>query len=677
MKKKSIIIIPIIIAVLVFIGLFMYIHRIDSKTNLDVKDRNWIRNNSREKYDLEIVNNIPLFSQDGSGVVFDFISDFEIDTNLEFNKIAYSRDKNPTTKSLRVRILNNDTNLSDKDLLIAEDGYILVSTNKERFDSIDAIGETTVGVFTNDAAEVGYYLKDSSSITYKSFDSVEEMKEALDKEEIKYMLLPQYMYLKEILENSEYSVNYYFTEMSKKIVLTLTDNNTGLNKIVKKYFEKWKSSNYVSSFNEQYLKYYVSAKKMTDKAKADMLSKSYVYGYVENMPYEKNINGKVVGIASEYINRLQRLTDIDIEYKKYSSISELQKAITEGKVDFYFNYFNLVPSSYNETISPFIEKFVVLRNKKNTDNVTTFEELKGKNVNMLSNNVILTYMQSNSKANITIVDTIKDLHKDNNLVVVDYEIYNYYKNDKFKNYEVLYMNTISNDYSFGVSKSNSDIYNLFNYIITTNSYYNYRINGLHSFDVSIIDVSTFQQLYLIILGIILLPILVIIALVLFLKNRKKKIVVRKEDRRKYTDILTSLKNRNYLNLNMQTWQDSKVYPQTIIMIDLNNMKYVNDNYGHEAGDSLIIAAASTLVNTQLENSEIIRTDGNEFLIYLVGYTEKQIDTYCKKLTKEFKELPYGFGAALGYSMILDDIKTIDDAINEATIEMKTNKEEIK
>ena len=125
---------------------------------------------------------------------------------------------------------------------------------------------------------------------------------------------------------------------------------------------------------------------------------------------------------------------------------------------------------------------------------------------------------------------------------------------------------------------------------------------------------------------------------------------------------------------MKEWEESKVYPQTIVMIDLNNIKYVNDNYGHEAGDGLIIAAASTLVNTQLENSEIIRTDGNEFLIYLVGYTEKQIETYCKKLKKELKELPYGFGAALGYSMIYDDITTIDDAINDATLEMKNDKE---
>ena len=48
------------------------------------------------------------------------------------------------------------------------------------------------------------------------------------------------------------------------------------------------------------------------------------------------------------------------------------------------------------------------------------------------------------------------------------------------------------------------------------------------------------------------------------------------------------------------------------------------------------------------------------------------------VTREFaeslKDLPYGFGAAIGYSMITDNIKTIDDAINEATIDMESDKE---
>ena len=104
---------------------------------------------------------------------------------------------------------------------------------------------------------------------------------------------------------------------------------------------------------------------------------------------------------------------------------------------------------------------------------------------------------------------------------------------------------------------------------------------------------------------------------------------------------------------------------------------INDNYGHTEGDEVIKQAANILIVNQMENSEIIRTNGNEFLIYLVGYEEKQVITYMRKLGKELKELKHGFGAAIGYSMINDAIKTIDDAINEATLDMRNNKEETK
>ncbi|MDO5394324.1 MAG: GGDEF domain-containing protein, partial [Mycoplasmatota bacterium] len=172
--------------------------------------------------------------------------------------------------------------------------------------------------------------------------------------------------------------------------------------------------------------------------------------------------------------------------------------------------------------------------------------------------------------------------------------------------------------------------------------------------------------------------LIIFGIVIFIIRKKNEVKkIKATDRHKYTDMLTSLKNRNYLNAKMAEWEDCKIFPQSIVMVDLNNVKYVNDNYGHEEGDQLIIKAAGILVNTQLENSEVIRTDGNEFLIYLVGYSDRQISTYTKKLEKEMKSLPHEFGAAIGYSMITDEIKTLDDAINEATLEMITNKEEYK
>ena len=157
-----------------------------------------------------------------------------------------------------------------------------------------------------------------------------------------------------------------------------------------------------------------------------------------------------------------------------------------------------------------------------------------------------------------------------------------------------------------------------------------------------------------------------------------KIKIKKKNKReetiRYIDPLTSLKNRNYLNKNFKRWGNNAIYPQSIIVVNLNNLRHVNDVYGHEEGDKLIKLAANILIRNQLEQSDIIRTDGNEYLIYMVGYEKNKVVSYMRKLYKELKELPYGYGATLGYSMIEDDIKTIDDAINEAVLEIRANKE---
>ena len=298
---------------------------------------------------------------------------------------------------------------------------------------------------------------------------------------------------------------------------------------------------------------------------------------------------------------------------------------------------------------------------------------------MLGNDSLYNYFKNNSRANIETFDNLDDLIKNagSRAIVVDSEIYSYYQNNKFKKLKLIYKDNMTNDYKFMVKNDNKAFYNLFNYIINTNSYYNYRNSGIENLNASILEDSTFEQFYTIVLIIIFTPLIILGITYLILKHKKAKKKVKITDRQKYTDMLTSLKNRNYLNAKMQEWEDCEVFPQSIVIVDLNNVKYVNDNYGHEEGDQLIIKAAGVLVNTQLENSEIIRTDGNEFLIYLVGYSDRQMSTYTKKLSKEMKNLPHEFGAAIGYSMITDEIKTIDDAINEATLEMITNKEEYK
>ena len=170
---------------------------------------------------------------------------------------------------------------------------------------------------------------------------------------------------------------------------------------------------------------------------------------------------------------------------------------------------------------------------------------------------------------------------------------------------------------------------------------------------------------------------IIVILIAYKSSKRIKIAkrIKKEDKMRFIDQLTSLKNRNYLSENIESWNNNTIYPQILLVIDINNIQYINDTYGYEQGDKQIKAAANGLIKLQLDNSDIIRTDGTEFLVYLVGYSEKQVANYMRKLNKEFKKLPYDYGVVMAYSSITDDIKTIEDAINEATLAIKEKKNE--
>ena len=124
---------------------------------------------------------------------------------------------------------------------------------------------------------------------------------------------------------------------------------------------------------------------------------------------------------------------------------------------------------------------------------------------------------------------------------------------------------------------------------------------------------------------------------------------------------------------MKSWSNNNIYPQAIVVVDLNKLQEINDKYGVVEGDKQIQGAANALIKTQLDNSELMRSDGNEFVIYTIGYSKKQIINYIHKLNKELKKLPYNYGAEFGYSIIENNLKTIEDALSEAIEDMKEKK----
>ena len=319
------------------------------------------------------------------------------------------------------------------------------------------------------------------------------------------------------------------------------------------------------------------------------------------------------------------------------------------------------------------ERVVVLGHVNNSNvSISSLRSLKDKNP-LVVDSKLSSYIKN--KYNVKIkkyknVSSLLNAAKEDSIIVMDYNTYNYYRNTNLNSYQILFDDQINLNYNFLILNSNvNKAFNgLFKYYISdldTNLYQARAYKKLQN-DKKIVDM---KYIYIAIFVVLLF----ILILIMFKKSKTSK-VVKNAEKIKYVDYLTSLKNRNYLNQNYPKWQQNKIYPQAIIIIELNKIGHINDVYGHEEGDMVIKKAANILITNQLEQSDIVRTNGDEFLIYLVGYEENKVIAYLRKLYKEFKSLPYGFGVLLGYSMILDDVKTIDDAMNEAVLEIKTSKE---
>lgn len=672
MKKKHIIIVVVILILASIMGgTYYFLIKQDSNT-LTVLEKEWIKNNKNNMIDISILDNVPIFNYDGQGLINDFLDDLEKDTGLEFNRISYKKEEN-TEYSFTM----SDT-VDKNNILIYSDNYALITKENIKYNNVEDIDEMNVGVLNSDLDKVNTYLN-SSKISYSTYDTVDEMIEALTGSDSKIggIVIPKTMYLETILSHNLY-ISYNITEMTNNLVLKL-GNTKKLNNILTKYYDKWKDNNYDTSFGTYFTQDYYTFTNIDDDTKVNFKSKRYQYGFVTNAPYDKLIDNKLVGYNSEIIKKFSNLTGIEVGYKVYNSYSSLLKDFNSNKLDLFFNQSDNKKYDMDviNSVSIYDENVVVLSNIDNDITINSVASLKNYEVYTVSDTKINKILKDNgikTKDYNNIETLFSKMNKDS-ILVIDYDSYNTYSKE-LKNYRINYVFKLDNQYNYVLRdiKDNKLFNNFFNFYLSfsdTKSILN-KVN-YKTFE----EAEKLVFLRPLVFTLFAVVVLVVITLIIKkIKNKKEEDnVIDKDNKIKYIDLLTSLKNRNYLNQMVEKWDESEIYPQAIVIIDLNNVAYINDNYGHSEGDNVIKEAANILIKNQLENTEIMRTNGNEFLIYLVEYDEKQIVSYIRKLSKEFKELEHGFGAAIGYSMINDGLKTIDDAINEATLDMKANKEE--
>ncbi|AMM44948.1 diguanylate cyclase [Bacillus phage SP-15] len=102
-----------------------------------------------------------------------------------------------------------------------------------------------------------------------------------------------------------------------------------------------------------------------------------------------------------------------------------------------------------------------------------------------------------------------------------------------------------------------------------------------------------------------LLILIVVTLYLLSKNRKLNQMVS-------LDHLTNTYNRRYLN-KYRKYKDQLL---SVLVIDIDHFKSVNDTYGHPAGDQILSELAGLLKRIVREEDSVVRIGGEEFLVIL-------------------------------------------------------------
>lgn len=122
----------------------------------------------------------------------------------------------------------------------------------------------------------------------------------------------------------------------------------------------------------------------------------------------------------------------------------------------------------------------------------------------------------------------------------------------------------------------------------------------------------------------------------------------------YTDAMTGLLNKNcYIDI-----VENNVYTaNAAIFGDINGLKYINDNYGHEQGDKLISKFANILSNYFRKNS-CYRISGDEFIVLCNNITKEEFIERFNKLYEEIQNMEIPI-ASIGYCYEKNgNIKTI-------------------
>lgn len=140
----------------------------------------------------------------------------------------------------------------------------------------------------------------------------------------------------------------------------------------------------------------------------------------------------------------------------------------------------------------------------------------------------------------------------------------------------------------------------------------------------------------------------------------------------YTDSMTEVQNRNAYEEKLKKLRkpSSNISRITVIVIDINGMKEINDSYGHFSGDDAIKTVAKAPKDTIGTKADIYRIGGDEFVCISESNVLPYISQFKDTISFIDREKLYKLAVSIGYSKYHEKYtKSIDDIICRADEKM--------
>ncbi len=144
----------------------------------------------------------------------------------------------------------------------------------------------------------------------------------------------------------------------------------------------------------------------------------------------------------------------------------------------------------------------------------------------------------------------------------------------------------------------------------------------------------------------------------------------------YHDSLTGLYNRRFFEKKLRELDSQTNLPLSIIMLDINGLKIINDSLGYKKGDELIVKTAKILKQTLRDDDILARLGGDDFILLLSQTSNKKARDILKSIQEncektEDDELTVYLGG--GISTKKEIKQNIEEILSEAIDNMLKNK----